>query len=597
MLDYEDTPEVAMATPTDDQEALSERGSDPETSASAEGDDATDIPSPGKTVSDEGDETVNGCNPDSLVDEDSLEEMILDPLSEDSSLEPGVLHMINDVHYVVTECLPQGHYRGYDELGDESRSVVFNLHPLSPPDRWREVGSGHRMLPKILYEGEDGHVLEDVQGVPIGTGLSLQAALQVLDGIRQLMRYLSVRCDAAVTNIPIEGLVLTENNGLRLRYLPVLAPMNEPAHVNCADGVTPIEGSETERASEQTSVFLWGAMLHTLVTGEPLSAEGLDTIALARLRVSGLPQLLATTLEQQHPCPDLRALRDICRDFMVPPAPRYLVGSATMVGLNPDRLCNEDSYGVIHSLCEYHDLRPQTVRACVADGMGGEEAGEVASKAAVDAFCHAPAPENLSAAEEQVRWTRDLGWAANHAVLNALAGSRGGCTLTGVIVLGDRLTLAHIGDSRAYLHSRQQGLQLLSRDHSQVKALLDSGLITEDEAAVSEDTNQILRALGDGRRDLLAEEYVDTLDGLKDPAGESVHGETLGLRVGDLVLLISDGIWGSWEYRESAIAEGLSQVISAADREPQAVADALVQVALDAGADDNATVVVLKRVR
>ena len=90
---------------------------------------------------------------------------------------------------------------------------------------------------------------------------------------------------------------------------------------------------------------------------------------------------------------------------------------------------------------------------------------------------------------------------------------------------------------------------------------------------------------------------MDALDSLKDSAGDSVHGATLGLQAGDLVLLMSDGIWGSWEYRESVIAEGLSQVIAAADREPQAVADALVQVALDAGADDNATVVVLKRVR
>ena len=586
-----------MSTQSDDQEALSEWEVDPEAEASLEDDGATDILRPGEAVSEAGDAAVNDIDTDSLVEEGDLEELILDPLSEDGSLEPGVLHMVGDAHYVVTECLPRGYYRGYNELGDEVQSVIFHLNPLSHPDRWREVGAGHRMLPKILYEGEDGHVLEDVQGVPISTGLSLQAALQVLDGIRQLMRYLSVRCDAAVTNIPIEGLVLTEDSGLKLRYLPVLAPMDGPAHVSCADGVTPIEGSETERASEQTSVFLWGAMLHALVTGDPLSAEGLDTIMLARLPAPGLPQLLTATLEQQHPCPDLRTLRDICRDYMVPPAPRYLVGAATTVGLNPDRLCNEDSYGVVHSLCEYHDSRPQTVRACVADGMGGEEAGEVASKAAVDAFCQAPAPEDLSEAEEQVRWTRDLGWAANHAVLDALAGSSGGCTLTGVIVLGDRLSLAHIGDSRAYLHSRQQGLQLLSRDHSQVKALLDSGLITEDEAAASEDTNQILRALGDGRRDLLAEEYVDALDSLKDSAGASVHGATLGLQAGDLVLLMSDGIWGSWEYRESVIAEGLSQVIAAADREPQAVADALVQAALDAGADDNATVVVLKRVR
>ena len=593
--------EVVMVEPTQDTQFTSKQESDPadpesEPGDPLEGDDGAHIPTLGETVSDEVDETANGLDTSSFADGDDLEEMILEPLSEDGSLEPGVLHMMGDVHYVVTECLPRGYYRGHNELEDETKSVLFHLSPLSHRDCWRETGSGHRMLPEIRYEGADGHVLEDIEGQPVGTGLSLQQALQTLDGVRQLMRFLSVRCRAAVTDICIEGLVFTTDAGLRLRYLPALVPMDEPAHVSCSDGVTPIEGSGTEKASEQTSVFLWGAMLHVLVTGEPLSAEGLDTNALMRLREPGLPQLLAATLEQQHPCPDLRTLRDICRDFMISPAPRYKVGAATTVGLNPDRLCNEDSYGVVHSQCEYHDSRPQLVRACVADGMGGEEAGEVASKAAVDAFCHAPAPVCISEAEEQVRWTRSLGWTANRAVLEALAGSGGGCTLTGVVVVNDCLTLAHVGDSRAYLHSRERGLQLLSRDHSQIKALLDSGLITEDEAAASEDTNQILRALGDGRQDVLAEEYVDTLGGLKDSSGGSVHGETLELQVGDLVLLMSDGIWGSWEYRECVISAALCQVIAEEDREPQAVADSLVRVALDAGADDNATVVLLKRV-
>ena len=394
------------------------------------GDEGAQVPASEETVSDEVDETANDPTPSPVDNGDDLEEMILEPRSEDGSLEPGVLHMIGDVHYVVTECLPRGYYRGHNELDDQTKSVLFHPSPLSHRERWREAG-GHRMLPEIRYEGEDGHVLEDVQGAPVGTGLSLQQALQTLDSVRQLMRFLSVRCRAAVTDICIEGLVLTTDAGLRLRYLPALIPMGEPAHVSCSDGATPIEGSETEEASERTSVFLWGAMLHALVTGEPLSAEGLDTNALARLRVPGLPQLLAATLEQQHPCPDLRTLRDICRDFMVSPAPRYMVGAATTVGLNPDRLCNEDSYGVVHSRCEYHDSRPQLVLACVADGMGGEEAGEIASKAAVDAFCRAPVPESVSEAAEQIQWTRGLGWRANRAVLDALAGSGGGCTLTG----------------------------------------------------------------------------------------------------------------------------------------------------------------------
>lgn len=128
------------------------------------------------------------------------------------------------------------------------------------------------------------------------------------------------------------------------------------------------------------------------------------------------------------------------------------------MGLNLARLCNEDSYGVVHSQGAHHDARLQQLRACVADGMRGEEADEVVIQAVVDAFCHASVSANLSEATEQIRWTRELGWTANRAVLDTLAGLGGGCILLGVVVLDDWLKLVHIGDSCAYLHSRERGM-------------------------------------------------------------------------------------------------------------------------------------------
>ena len=239
----------------------------------------------------------------------------------------------------------------------------------------------------------------------------------------------------------------------------------------------------------------------------------------------------------------------------------------------------------------------QSIRACVADGMGGEEAGEVASQTGVHAFCHHLPPPRIDQPDIQVAWTRELGWVANEAVIDALENSGGGCTLTGIVVVGNRLTLAHVGDSRAYLYSQVNGLQCLSRDHSLVQAMVDSGNMTEDEAAVSPDINQVTRALGTARRAGLHPEYVDSLSNLVGDDGAPVRGECLDLNVGDLILLMSDGIWGSWEYRETVISGELKKAILEADLDPQAVAESLIGCALESGADDNATILVVKRVQ
>ena len=278
--------------------------------------------------------------------------------------------------------------------------------------------------------------------------------------------------------------------------------------------------------------------------------------------------------------------------FRRPPSPQYRIGAASTIGLNPARPRNEDSYGLTRHAWQYRAQTWQCLRACVADGMGGEAAGEIASQAAVDAFCQHPAPDRLERPDVQVQWTRALGWQANQAVRKAVGDAGGGCTLTGIVVVNDRLALAHVGDSRAYLHSPRKGLEPLSRDHSLVRALLDSGNMSEDEAATSPLVNQVTRALGQP----MPADYVDTLASLVDAKGQPLREAHLTLGPGDRVLLMSDGVWGAWEYRESVIAAELTQIIDAAEPDPQALADALVQCALDAGGDDNATAVVIARV-
>ncbi len=299
-----------------------------------------------------------------------------------------------------------------------------------------------------------------------------------------------------------------------------------------------------------------------------------------------------TTLRLTKPVPQANGPAASYPAFQRPPSPQYRIGAASTIGLNPSRPCNEDSYGQTRHAWKYRGRHWQCLRACVADGMGGEAAGEIASQAAVAAFCRHPAPDRLERTDIQVRWTRELGWEANEAVRKAVGDAGGGCTLTGIVVVNDRLALAHVGDSRAYLHSPRKGLEPLSRDHSLVRALLDSGNMSEDEAATSPLVNQVTRALG---QDMPAD-YVDTLASLVDAKGQPLRAAHLTLGPGDRVLLMSDGVWGAWEYRESVIAAELTKIIDAAGSDPQALADALVQGALDAGGDDNATAVVLARV-
>ena len=529
---------------------------------------------------------------------DELEELILEPETEDSSMLPGSVHMIGDTHYVVQDCLPRGYYLGSKENGDDENSVLFHPNPRIYHALWLEMGTDldHPRIPTILYKGEDGIILEVIEGDPIQPGLTLRDAVEYLHGVVQLMRFLATK-NAVVTDIDLSGLFMTKNTGLRLQFLPAISPMGEPAQVCFGDGVTPLKDSETECATEATSVFLWGAMLYMMVTGESLSTEGLHMMVLSQLQEPGLPQLLSLSMLDREMCPDLRTLMLHYRAYRARPIPRYVIGAASTVGLNPTRLCNEDSFGFVQRHWEYHEEQMLLIRACVADGMGGEEAGEVASRAGVHSFCHHLEPSHIDQPENQAVWTRELGWVANEAVLDALETSGGGCTLTGIVVVGNRITLAHVGDSRAYLFSQLMGLQCLSRDHSLVQAMVDSGNMTLDEAASSPDINQVTRALGTARRTGLHPEYIDSLSSLVGDDGTPVRGDWLDLNAGDLILLMSDGIWGSWEYRETVISEELKQTIEKADFEPQAIADLLIACALESGADDNATILVVKRVQ
>ena len=200
----------------------------------------------------------------------------------------------------------------------------------------------------------------------------------------------------------------------------------------------------------------------------------------------------------------------------------------------------------------------------VSDGMGGHAAGEVASSIAVETVGErAPGTADdvlLGAAVE----------AANMAVIEAAEQGIGkpgmGCTVTSVLIEKNKMAVAHVGDSRAYV-LRQGTLVRVTHDHSYVEELVDSGQITADEARTHPSRSIITRALGSDP-DMYADHF------------------SLEVNDGDRIIVCSDGL-------SSMISDAEIEALAVSSATPQQAADNLVAAALTAGGADNVTVVVV----
>ena len=199
----------------------------------------------------------------------------------------------------------------------------------------------------------------------------------------------------------------------------------------------------------------------------------------------------------------------------------------------------------------------------IADGMGGAQAGEVASQIAVEAF-HDDLPDHGTPEEKLA----EVAQVANRRIFDISRSEHEragmGTTLTAVYVEDGQLAIAHVGDSRAYLF-RNGELGLLTQDHTLVGELVKRGKLTEEQAAEHPQRSIITRALG-----IDAEVEVDTW--------------TYGARAGDVVLLCSDGL-------TSMITEEQIVAILASEPDLDAAADRLITEANEAGGRDNITVI------
>jgi len=249
---------------------------------------------------------------------------------------------------------------------------------------------------------------------------------------------------------------------------------------------------------------------------------------------------------------------------------RIASGGATDVGRM--RANNEDCFRVVEPMGLF----------VLSDGMGGEAHGEIASALAVETVVkHCVEAQNNPAApvygETQPGWsekTKRLSSAVYLANKKIFESSEEhpeqkgmGATLTAAWIDGSRLSIAHVGDSRAYL-LRSGGLLQLTSDHSLVAEQVRRGILTAAEAETSDMQSVLLRALGSQERvEVDAEEHM--------------------LFPRDIVLLCSDGL--TRMLTEPEIAGTLQ-----AETNPEHAAARLIALANDAGGADNITVLVIR---
>lgn len=218
------------------------------------------------------------------------------------------------------------------------------------------------------------------------------------------------------------------------------------------------------------------------------------------------------------------------------------------------RHANEDAYFARDSLF------------AVADGMGGAQAGEVASRLAAESF--EPVRRGEESPEAYLRAIARTANARIHRLAQADSSRSGmGTTLTAALVEDDEVSFAHVGDSRAYVF-RDGELKLLTSDHSLVEELRRQGRLTDEQAEDHPQRSIITRALGPER-----EVEVDTM--------------TYRARPGDVYLLCSDGL--TTMVREDRIAATLADAGSLDD-----AVSSLVREANEAGGRDNITVVAFR---
>ncbi|MEG0919624.1 MAG: Stp1/IreP family PP2C-type Ser/Thr phosphatase [Anaerovoracaceae bacterium] len=222
---------------------------------------------------------------------------------------------------------------------------------------------------------------------------------------------------------------------------------------------------------------------------------------------------------------------------------------------------NEDSYLVMRTKGVY----------MVADGVGGNNGGEKASKMAVDIVSEYISKNNL----DQLNKKEEIGWLFKRAIDEANLQIREkaksnseyhgmATTLVVAYILGKTLFVINIGDSRAYI-CRDEEIYQITEDHTYVNSLVKQGAITKEEARDHEENHMITKAVG-------AEPTAD-MDFFK-----------IGIEKDDVILLCTDGLYG--EIQDDVILKNIIE-----EKNMTKLANKLIEIANEAGGKDNVTAV------
>ncbi|HEX6108772.1 MAG TPA: protein phosphatase 2C domain-containing protein [Ktedonobacteraceae bacterium] len=245
------------------------------------------------------------------------------------------------------------------------------------------------------------------------------------------------------------------------------------------------------------------------------------------------------------------------------------VGSHLDPGIRRKHKPNEDTILVTQSVMP--SPKPFAL-LIVADGVGGQAHGQEASRLAVQSLAEyvtgSLRPQQMMSAAllplliAGVQYANQLVYQHNRVQRDEM-----GTTLTATLVMETTAYVAHVGDSRLYLHHQPTGLAQITRDHSVAAAFVAAGVIGPDDFYTHPGRNQVYRILGEK------------------PTVE-VDASVVPLAAGDILLLCSDGLWEM--VRDQQIAAILTTPLSG----PSATAHALVQAALAGGGEDNVSAVV-----
>ncbi len=254
-------------------------------------------------------------------------------------------------------------------------------------------------------------------------------------------------------------------------------------------------------------------------------------------------------------------------------SPHISVGYGLSVG--KQRTHNEDAFFTLTTMFSYNETELPFGLYVIADGMGGHKNGEIASELAIRTLVGYILTEIytplMSLDPEQGELSfREVFHAgiekANSEIIKKSYG--GGTTVTAILIVGEHMTLAHVGDSRIYSVDKKGNLEALTRDHSLVKRLQELGQITPEEAAVHPQRNVLYRALGQG------EPFDPEI--ISDKRPESGY-----------LLVCSDGLWSIVD--QTIISAIIKSGISAQD-----ICDRLIDAANDAGGPDNISAILVE---